>query len=114
MKSWNQESRALKLDYDLKRARLNHDFNTLQVELTHELDLARNELHYCHQSLRQSGGDPEAVKARLDAAAERIREISQRKVLADYQRKNELVKLDRERDAALSALEEKYGKEVAV
>lgn len=114
MSDWNRESRALKLDYDLKRARLNRDFNTLQVELTHELDLARNELHYCHQSLRKAGGDPEAVKARLDAAAERIREISQRKVLADYQRKNELVKLDRERDAALSGIEEKYGKEVTL
>lgn len=120
MKAWNRESRELKLRYDMKRAQLNLSFNQRQVELSHQIDMAKNELHYCNQSMRQAGADVEALKTRLDAAVERIHELSQKKVLLDFDRKKALVSLNRSKAAEVDALEAKYsveldeyGKEVA-
>ena len=109
MKAWNRESRELKLRYDMKRAQLNLIFNQRQVQLSHDIDMAKNELHYCNQSMHQAGVDIVALKSRLDAAVERIHELSQKKVLLDFDRKNCLVALERERAAAIDALEAKYG-----
>ncbi len=112
MKAWNRESRELKLRYDEKRAQLNLGFNKRQVELSHQIDMARNEIHYCDQSMRQAGADIDAMKVRLDAAVERIHELSQQKVLLDFDRKNALVALDREKAAEVDALEAKYSIEL--
>ena len=113
MKAWNRESRELKLRYDEKRAQLNLSFNRRQVLLSHEIDMAKNELHYCNQSMRQAGADIVALKSRLDAAVERIHDLSQKKVLLDFDRKNAIVALDREKAAEVDALEAKYGVELA-
>lgn len=113
MKAWNRESRELKLRYDMKRAQLNLSFNRRQVLLSHEIDMAKNELHYCNQSMRQAGADIVALKSRLDAAVERIHDLSQKKVLLDFDRKNAIVALDREKAAEVDALEAKYGVELA-
>ena len=112
MNAWNRESRELKLRYDEKRAQLNLSFNKKQVELSHEIDMAKNELHYCNQSMRQSGSDIVALKSRLDAAVERIHELSQKKVLLDFDRKNCIVALEREHAAEVDALEAKYAVEL--
>ena len=112
MKAWNRESRELKLRYDEKRAQLNLSFNKRQVELSHEIDMAKNELHYCNQSMRQAGADIVALKSRLDAAVERIHELSKQKVLLDFDRKNCIVALEREHAAEVDALEAKYGVEL--
>ena len=109
MKAWNRESRELKLRYDMKRAQLNLSFNQRQVQLSHEIGMAKNELHYYNQSIRQAGADIVALKSRLDAAVERIHELSQKKVLLDFDRKNCLVALEREHAAEVDALEAKYG-----
>lgn len=114
MKAWNRESRELKLRYDMKRAQLNLSFNQRQVQLSHEIDMAKNELHYCNQSMRQAGVDIVALKSRLDAAVERIHELSQKKVLLDFVRKNCLVALEREHAAEVDALEAKYNREEVV
>lgn len=108
MKAWNRESRELKLRYDMKRAQLNLSFNQRQVQLSHEIDMAKNELHYCNQSMRQAGADVVALKSQLDAAVERIHELSQKKVLLDFDRKNCIVALEREHAAEVDSLEAKY------
>lgn len=112
MKNWNRESRELKLRYDAQRADINLEYNRRQVELSHQIDMAKNELHYCNQSMRQAGADVEALKTRLDAAAERIHALSVEKVTLDYDRKNALVSLDRSKAAEVDALEAKYGVEL--
>lgn len=108
MKAWNRESRELKLRYDMKRAQVNLSFNQRQVQLSHEIDMAKNELHYCNQSMRQAGADVVALKSQLDAAVERIHELSQKKVLLDFDRKNCIVALEREHAAEVDSLEAKY------
>jgi chromosome segregation ATPase len=114
MKSWNRESRELKLRYDMKLAQVNLSFNQRQVQLSHEIDMAKNELHYCNQSMRQAGADVVALKSQLDAAVERIHDLSQKKVLLDFDRKNCLVALEREHAAEVDALEAKYNREEVV
>ena len=114
MKAWNRESRELKLRYDMKRAQVNLSFNQRQVQLSHEIDMAKNELHYYNQSMRQAGADIVALKSRRDAAGERIHELSQKKVLLDFDRKNRLVELEREQAAEVDALEAKYNREEVV
>lgn len=109
MKAWNRESRELKLRYDMKRADVNLEYSTRQVQLSHSIDMARNRVHYLAQTLRQPGVDLDSVKAKLDGAIERLREMNLEKVKLDYERKNALVALDRQRNADIDALEAKYG-----
>ena len=121
MKAWNRESRELRLRYAERRAQINLSADLRQAELTYQIDMAKNELHYCNQSMRKDGADIVALKSRLDAAAERIRELSQLKARLEFDRKNNLVAIQREKDTELAKLEAKYsveldeyGKEVAV
>lgn len=108
MKAWNRESRELKLRYDEQRASINLEYNTRQVQLTHDMDMARNSLHYANQALR-SGEDVCANKRVLDDVVGKLRDLGLEKVKLDYERKNALVALDRQRNADIDALEAKYG-----
>lgn len=112
MKAWNRESHELKLRYDEQRASINLEYNRRQVELSHQINMAKNELHYCNQSMRQAGADVEALLTRLDAAVKRIHTLSVEKITLDYDRKNALVSLDREKAVEVDALEAKYSVEL--
>lgn len=108
MKSMNREARALKRRYDERRAKINLDYSTRQVQLSHSIDMARNRVHYLSQTMRQPGADVEAIKTALDKAVDRLHEFDVEKVNMEYERKNAIVALDRQRDADIAALEQKY------
>lgn len=114
MKSWNRESRELKLRYDMKRAEVNLYYSRLQVDLSHEIDRTKNDIHYCNQAMRQAGADIVALKSRLDACVEHLHDLSQQKVQLDFDRKNDIVELAREHAAEADALEAKYNREEVV
>ena len=122
---YHKTMREIKEHFELESAELSLRIGAEQVALTHNIDMAKNELHYCNQSMRKEGADVDALKARLDAAVERINELSQKKVRLDYDRKCAVISLRRQRDAQILELEQRlnqaqqaeldeYGKEVAV
>ena len=121
MKSWNHEARELKLRHEEQRAAINLEYNRRQVALSHDLDLAKNELNYCSAMLRRQDADVEALAERMAATSARIQELSQGKVDAEYERKQALTAITRDHYAELERLEARYaaadaegGKEVAV
>lgn len=102
---YNRSLREIKERYAMLKADLEHDCCTRQAQLTAEIDLERNKLHYLNQSMRAPGADIDQVKADLDQAAERIRELSQQKVELDYRRKCDMSDLRLRRHAELSQLD---------
>lgn len=122
MMTLNLALRQLKARYAEERAALNLHFDRMQVDLSHRIDMARNELHYLYQAMRGRDADIDDLKERLDAAVERIRSLSMEKVTMDYNRKQAIVTLNRRKADEHTALEAQYaatetdevGKEVAV
>ena len=115
MSAWNRESRKLMLRYELKSAQLNLGFARRQTQLSLCIDLAKNELHYLNQQMRHAdAGELAGLKGRMDAVVEQIGKLSREKVELDFDRKNCLVSLARERAAEADALEAKYNREEVV
>ena len=102
---YSRSLREIKERYAMLKADIERDYGTRQAQLTAEIDLERNKLHYLNQSMRAPGADIDQVKADLDQAAERIRELSQQKVELDYRRKCDMSDLRLRRHAELSQLD---------
>ena len=102
---YSRSLREIKERYAMLKADIERDNGTRQAQLTAEIDLERNKLHYLNQSMRAPGADIDQVKADLDQAAERIRELSQQKVELDYHRKCDMSDLRLRRHAELSQLD---------
>ena len=102
---YSRSLREIKERYAMLKADIERDNGTRQAQLTAEIDLERNKLHYLNQSMRAPGADIDQVKADLDQAAERIRELSQQKVELDYRRKCDMSDLRLRRHAELSQLD---------
>lgn len=112
MKAWNRESRELKLRYRERISTVNAEFNRQQVQLSHDIEQARNEksLYIAKLKMQQ---DVDGSAEKLTAITERIRDLALRKVDLDHERKLVLLSIDREHAAAVDALEAKYGVELA-
>lgn len=102
---YSRSLREIKERYAMLKADIERDCGTRQAQLTAEIDLERNNLHYLNQSMRTSGADIDQVKQKLDRTAERIRELSQQKVELDYRRKCDMSDLRLRRHAELSQLD---------
>ncbi len=102
---YSRSLREIKERYAMLKADLEYDCCTRQAQLTAEINLERNKLHYINQSMRAPGTDLEQAKADLDRAAERIRQLTQQKVDIDYRRKCDLSDLRLRRHAELSQLD---------
>ena len=108
MKAWNRESRELKLRYRERISTVNVEYNRRQVQLSHDIEQARNEKSlYIAKIKMQEDVDNNAEK--LTDITERIRRYSLRKVDLDHERKLALLAIDREHAAEIDALEAKYG-----
>ncbi len=106
-----KELRELKAKFAMERATTARNFELRQVELSHQIDMAKNTLHYCNQSMRQADADVEALKTLLDAAVECIHELSQKKVQLDFDRKEALIGIEVEYSRAIAALDARYSEE---
>lgn len=98
--------REIKERYELQKAELTLRLDTEQVTLSTAIDLARNELHYLSCSMRKPDADLDTLKHQLDAAAKVINELSLRKAALDYDRKQSIIALRRQRDEQLLALDQ--------
>lgn len=102
---YSRSLREIKERYAMLKADIERDNGTRQAQLTAEIDLERNKLHYLNQSMRAPGADIDQVKQKLDRTAERIRELSQQKVELDYRCKCDMSDLRLRRHAELSQLD---------
>ena len=108
-KDWNKESRELKLRFDERRNAVNREFNARQVQLSFDIDMARNEVYLLSQQTRHDGADIESVKNKLDEAVSNLRALRLKKINLDYERKQAFIDLDRQRNRELDELDRKYG-----
>lgn len=111
MKAWNRESRALKLRYRERVSTVNVQFNRQQVQLSHDIEQAKNErsLYIAKIKLLE---DVDNNTEKINAITERIRQYSLRKVELDHERKLALLTLDREYADQVDALEAKFSVEL--
>lgn len=108
MKALDRESRELKLRYRERVATVNVQFNRQQVQLSHDIEQARNERSLCIAKIRKLE-DVDGNTGKINIITERMRQYSMRKVDLDHERKMALLAIDREYAAEVDALEAKYG-----
>ncbi|MBR5640453.1 MAG: hypothetical protein IKW83_12150 [Muribaculaceae bacterium] len=111
MKTFNDRSRALKMQYGEKKDQATHDFDMRQTRLSIDIERLRNERSYWIAMIKKVDNDVDGLKNCLDKIneySERIGDIEMQKCELDHERKTTINILKREYYESVSALEKEF------